>query len=310
MSNGLRMPFVEWLYRMSNAGLSIQARMIAIHAACFDVTGTKELGDLCGIKDERTVRKWKSDLYKLGWVIIGQKGGGRGHGIKIHAALRGVPVEFTDIKPKNPDTLCIRLARETLSQDATHCMQNGGTQCQSFDAERGAPDVRVSDQTPARDAPISGETLAADAGVSKESFPHTPFKENNNINNLPLTQKPASASEEILGHGVVVNCETIRHANFTISIPGVALRCQASGLSTAEIKSKLTGIALQWAAEIEGGKKPKDVLPLSMNSALARAVMGDRFQEDVHAMRKGRAGKATPASDAQRQIDAIVGRRP
>jgi len=274
MSNGLRMPFVEWLYRMSNAGLSIQARMIAIHAACFDVTGTKELGDLCGIKDERTVRKWKADLYKLGWVIIGQKGGGRGHGIKIHAALRGVPVEFTDIKPKNPDTLCIRLERETLSQDATHCVQNGGMQCQSFDAERGASRAGVWPETLTSGAPLSGETLAAYAGVSKESFPHTPFKENNNINNLPLTQKPASASEEVLGHGVVVNCETIRHANFTISLPALELAV-GGRMTKTDVKAKAVAHALQWAAEIDGGKKPTDVVPTKIANFLAATLMGD-----------------------------------
>lgn len=132
--------------------------------------------------------------------------------------------------------------------------------------------------------------------------------------NSTSTSHPDAAREVGVGHGVMVNCQTIRHPNFTISIQGVAMRCQAAGLSTDEIKSKLTGIALQWAAEIENGKKPKDVLPAVMNTALARTIMGDRFQEDIQHTRKNHAAQRTSPSaaskdEAKRQIAAIVGRR-
>jgi len=89
----------------------------------------------------------------------------------------------------------------------------------------------------------------------------------------------------------------IRHREFSISVSGIAMRSQASGLTTEEIKTKLTGIALQWAVEIENGRPASEVVPKVVTSALARAIMSDRNQDDIHHLRKSKAaGQRTTVS--------------
>jgi hypothetical protein len=105
MSNELRMPFAEWLYRMAERRLEPAGRTIAIYSACFDISGNNQLCEFTGISP-RTLDFWKKKLLELGWVIIPAQPGGRGNGIKVFPALDGAPVSFTNITPANPRKFC------------------------------------------------------------------------------------------------------------------------------------------------------------------------------------------------------------
>jgi hypothetical protein len=66
--------------------------------------------------------------------------------------------------------------------------------------------------------------------------------------------------EEHVGHGVVVNCETVRHRDFTISLKAIEYQLSGS-LPMERIKSVAVGQAIQWAVEIEAGKPAHKVVP-------------------------------------------------
>jgi len=108
--NELRMPFAEWLYRMSEARLAPQARELAIYAVVFKVTSNEELAKLAGmetiIKDkavaDKTYNRWKKKLLDDGWVILKAVTAGRLTTIEVFAAFGSSPVTFTDLAPKNP----------------------------------------------------------------------------------------------------------------------------------------------------------------------------------------------------------------
>ena len=117
MSNVSRMPFAEWLYHMSSAGVPYQARTLAIYAAIFRVTGNEELSSLCGLTG-RTYDKWKKLLVDDGWVIVTQRSGGRGRGIEVHPAVKETPVTFTDVSPRNPGKFYPRNNCETGATSA------------------------------------------------------------------------------------------------------------------------------------------------------------------------------------------------
>ncbi len=80
--------------------------------------------------------------------------------------------------------------------------------------------------------------------------------------------------EELLDHGVIVNCRTVRHASFQISISAVEqqLALQSDlGLTVDEAKTYARAgsiaQALAWAAEIENGRNPGEVLPRNCPTA-------------------------------------------
>jgi hypothetical protein len=100
-SNGLRMPFAEWLWRMSMAKLSPSKRMVATYAAAFNITSNSDLEKLTGLSEE-TLRGIKQQLPKDGFVIIEAGIGGRGHGARVFPAFEQTPLTFTDLSPKNP----------------------------------------------------------------------------------------------------------------------------------------------------------------------------------------------------------------
>ncbi len=105
MSNALRMPVAEWLFRMSEAQVPYQARGLAMYAVLFNVTGNTELAtlsgmDLDGIAD-KTYNKWKKFLSDAGWVVIRAGLSGRSTTIEVAAAIEHTAVTFTDVKPRS-----------------------------------------------------------------------------------------------------------------------------------------------------------------------------------------------------------------
>jgi hypothetical protein len=107
----------------------------------------------------------------------------------------------------------------------------------------------------------------------------------------PALPDQPKAGEEALPHGVFVNCQTVRHKSFSISIEAVAMQlATASGLgltveeARAHAKQSAVAHALQWALEIENGKLSGDVVPKqianfirgSVASQLTKATYGPR----------------------------------
>jgi hypothetical protein len=258
-SNSLRMPLAEWIYRMRVAGVAREAVGIAFTAAIFDVTSNAALAELSGhTAGSRTLDKHKGDLVKGGWVLIPPNRGGRGIGSQVLPAVDETPVEFTDVSARNPSKICTALAK----------------------------------QTPASFAPHSIETPAISADVS----PRAEGNINNNIynktNNLPsLTTVELDAAREGetgIGNGVFVNCESIRHANFEISLKAIQLQlCGAVDMDT--IKSVAAGHALQWATDIAAGKSPSKIIPSNTASFIRASIQNQANNAAVTDVRKTRA---------------------
>jgi hypothetical protein len=121
MSNALRMPLAEWIYRMRVAGVAREAVGIAFTAAVFEVTSNAVLAELSGhTAGSRTLDKHKGDLVKGGWVLIPPNRGGRGIGSQVLPAVDETPVEFTDVSARNPGKICTALAKQTPASFAPH----------------------------------------------------------------------------------------------------------------------------------------------------------------------------------------------
>ncbi len=103
--------------------------------------------------------------------------------------------------------------------------------------------------------------------AKKESEINGPFRE-------PIANSQNSEGETHAGHGVFVNCETVRHQCFTISLPAIRMGTQASGLTADEVKTHCVAHALQWAAEIEAGKLSGSVVPSKIANFLSASIMG------------------------------------
>lgn len=119
MTNTLRMPFAKWLYLMSEAKLAPQARALAIYAVVFKITGNDDLARLSGMaskdKADKTFNHWKKHLHDHGWVLLGNRSGGRGRSLEVSPAYKETPVTFTDLCARDPS----RFAAPELGVDNT-----------------------------------------------------------------------------------------------------------------------------------------------------------------------------------------------
>lgn len=156
-----------------------------------------------------------------------------------------------------------------------------------------APEIRHGDGNPSKTTEIQRQKSvdSSCAHATKESFQDTlPEK----VITLPLPPKQvesASVGEEDFGHGVFVNCKTIRHAAFTISLPAIELGTQAAHKSKDEIKNACIAHALQWAAEIENGKRPDAVLPQKIANFLCVSIVSEANRAAVQSVRISKAEK-------------------
>lgn len=105
-------------------------------------------------------------------------------------------------------------------------------------------------------------------------------------------------NETDIGHGVVVNCETIRHESFAISLPSVRMGTLASGITADQVKEFCTAHALQWAVEIANGKPASRVVPDKIANFLSASIMGTSNR--AASASNVRAFKGKPAGDSPR----------
>lgn len=120
---------------------------------------------------------------------------------------------------------------------------------------------------------------------------------------IEVRETRARGAVEVLAHGVEVNCETIRHSSFSISIPAIELGI-AGRLPRDEVKRHCVAHALQWAAEIDGGKASASVVPGKIANFLVASIMGD-LNRGAAASRRAEVDKPRRSlTDAIREREA------
>jgi hypothetical protein len=261
-SNHLRMPLAEWIYRMRVAGVAREAVGIAFTAAIFDISSNAELAEMSGHNaGSRTLDKHKSDLVKGGWVLIPPCRGGRGNGVKVVPAVAETPVEFTDVSARNPGKICSTLAKITPANFAPH---------------------RTT--TPAEVADVSARAPAVEV--------NNIYNKTNNLLHSPLPtfvelEAPREGETEV-PPGLFVNCETIRHRDFTISLTGIDMQLCGT-VPMEQIKSIALGHALSWATDIAAGKRPDKVVPSNTANFIRASIRRQVNDDAVTDVRKTRA---------------------
>ena len=153
------------------------------------------------------------------------------------------------------------------------------------------PEHSGPDRPESRPAKCSGSTAPVLARA--RDLLVSPSKNNTNTNpdSLPQTQNldAAREGEESLGEGVFVNCRTVRHRAFTISLESIVMQLRTAGMekARAEELARATSIAnaMQWAAEIAQGKPPGLVVP-SNPANLIRGSILRQFGAQIGAPRK------------------------
>lgn len=161
-ANEIRMPFAEWLFRMSEAHLAPQARELAVYAVAFKVTTNEELARLSGMDTtvegkslaDKTYNKWKKALSDDGWVIVKAITKGRVTTIEVFPAFHETPVTFTDLK-----------ARDARKFDES---KSYGSEVEVTDVEAGSP-VAVTDEPRNSYAPAVEVTAVSRARIVSPS---------------------------------------------------------------------------------------------------------------------------------------------
>lgn len=115
-------------------------------------------------------------------------------------------------------------------------------------------------------------------------------------NTITERENPRAREGETEVHaGVFVNCETIRHRDFTISIPAIEMQLVGT-VSRDEIKAVATGHAIQWATDIAAGK-PK-AYPDNPASFIRQSIQNQRWKATAAKM----TGNRRPPVDPSKMI--------
>lgn len=167
----------------------------------------------------------------------------------------------------------------------------------NYDAYQSAPTKRQPVQDSA--GPVQGQLRASGGPVEGQTLTQIQEKEY-----IPC----AGAKPEIpdgfsaLGHGALINSETIKHRDFVISIAAVKM---ALALTHPDVDARqaCSIAALQWAAAIEGGQRRHEVVPGNITGAILGGVRIGKFREAEHESRKARGvgSKLLPGKKTVRQ---------
>ncbi len=147
------------------------------------------------------------------------------------------------------------------------------------------PEGQSKGQSGASAGPEKGQTL------TKDTNNRTGSETRERANDPEISEGSIGQNETHAGHGVVVNCDTIRHPAFTISLPAIRMGTQASGLTADDVKTHCVAHALQWAAEIEAGKLSGSVVPSKIANFLSASIMGATNRKAAADGRKAKAAQ-------------------
>lgn len=99
---------------------------------------------------------------------------------------------------------------------------------------------------------------------------------------LPPSDDGPREGEEAIGHGVYVNCEKVRHRDFSISLPALTMQLVLANIGLSKIAAEpiareaAISHALQWAAEIDNGKTPDVLRSGNLVNVIRGSVVGMR----------------------------------
>lgn len=239
---------------------------------------TAELAKAASVTDRETVFRATKKLDHLG--IISKQ------------SARGQAGKFRVLPPKIVDAVVeafAELQSSRVNPDQSRTKKSG---------ETGRHKQSVSEDNPVRSEPTtlimsvetgpvepdqSGETGRVQADQPSRVEDN---KINNNYNNLPSIklspseQDTAREGEEHVGNGVFVNCETVRHAKFTISLKAIELRL-CGAMPMARIKAITTAQAIEWAADLQSGRRSADKLPANMAAYIVRSIKREATHDTV-----------------------------
>jgi hypothetical protein len=252
--------------------------------------GTEDLKRMASIKDRETVFNATKRLDDLGVVSKQSK--------------RGQAGRFSILPPRIV-TAVIAAYEETKSG---RTKPDQSIRKQSGETGRGKQSAPTT--FPVGSVPTSGEEVVGSVPTSRVEPDHSRARDieiyNNNIyNNLspPLPPKPQADApregEVHIGHGVFLNCTTIRHKNFTLSIEGVTMQIASSpaceptiDATRAKCRDICQANALQWAAEIENGADPKTVVPTKPLNFIVQSIVNGSVRTE--AVRNARSYNKPP----------------
>lgn len=105
---------------------------------------------------------------------------------------------------------------------------------------------------------------------------------------VPVGVGVCRPGEQEVSPGLFVNCDTVRHAEFAISIAGIAMQLATAntGLSKNEAtevaRESSVAHALQWAAEIAAGRSARAVVPSHPANFIRGAIIAQRNKDAAH----------------------------
>lgn len=239
------------------------------------IISDREFMDCCGVS-KRACQNFKGWLIDEGFVHIHVRG------------YRGSASEFVAHIPETEiDAQGAPIQKGTEARDAS--IPNG---IQASDAPKqsgiGAPCASSTDEIGAQNAPDAPIPEISPAPTRAEVYNNI-YNNINNLNTPSHTEQVAVRAregEEDFGHGVFVNCETIRHHEFSISLKAIELQLCGT-VPLPEIKQIALGHALQWALDLEGGKR--NVVPSNTANFIRASIQGRRNNDAVTEVRKEKA---------------------
>ena len=326
-----KMTVLHWIMDVLASDMNLAEKAVTIAAVVLQTASNDLLADACRIDRRTVVRAKARPARDGWLHIGGVKSGGRGNVMTFnpgHPTL-GAGVSFIhneDAKEGQIATVLFGAFRDGSLVPTIKGWQNAivsGAEKGGADATKGVEVVTLSVQGKGGGFVRKGGADALkDGGDAQKdganAWPIAPLSASRaraqmespsgivNINRLseeshPLTPSAPAASacvgevlgpdEEHIGHGVILNCTTIRHPAFTISLPAIELGALAAGMSREEVRRHCSAHALQWAAEIEGGKAPRDVVPGKVANFLSASLMGVKNRADTQSVRMSRAAK-------------------
>lgn len=151
---------------------------------------------------------------------------------------------------------------------------------------------------------LEARSQKLEARIREERDRHTPLPPQ-----PPPAPSPASVGVSLregeveLANGVFVNCETIRHEAFTISLVGIEMQLCGT-VPMAEIKSVASGHALQWAADIAAGKR--NVVPSNPANFIRGSIQNQRNKAAIAPTKSRLPSKYVPRDDGMSFRDVMA----
>lgn len=295
--NTLRMPFAEWLGKMSAAKLEQNARLVAIYAAVFEISGNGNLMEITGIKSDKTIWKIKKLLLDEGWVTVQGRTGGRGHGSTITPAFKETPVTFTDLSPRNPGKYYVG------SEDETYVTQGRGLG-ETYVNKPMVSVVGVSTENQAKSS-VRDETYVTVTSVLPSRAHAT--KESTIVDSYSLSGEGETyAAEAKRTKTVIVNGEAIYGPGFILPYAAIDMAAAMLPMEAARARQIAEICAQDWTAN--------KTVPQNPMAMVRSAITNDHRQNEIHGVRMAKAKAPYQAQpeipkDAKKKYDAIVGKR-